>query len=65
MENAREMLMTALEESVGVIPTYLVDEVMSVSRLEVLKGLLRQTFRCREIGEFERMLKQAKQQPAE
>ncbi|MDM8550276.1 transposase [Desulfobacterales bacterium HSG2] len=61
----REMVMVALEESVGAVPGYLVDEVMSVSRLDVLKGLLRQTFRCREIGEFEKMLKQATRQPAE
>ncbi|MDM8550274.1 hypothetical protein QUF72_09360 [Desulfobacterales bacterium HSG2] len=65
LESARDMVMEALHESVGVVPGYLVDEVMSVSRPEVLKGLLRQTFKCREIGEFEKMLKQATRQPAE
>ncbi len=65
LENAREMLMEALQESMGVVPAYLADEVMSVSRPDVLKGLLRQTFRCREIGEFEKMLKLATRQPAE
>ncbi|MDM8550273.1 hypothetical protein QUF72_09355 [Desulfobacterales bacterium HSG2] len=65
LKTAREMVIAALEESVGAVPGYLVDEVMSVSRLDVLKGLLRQAVRCREIGDFERMLKQATRQPAE
>ncbi|MDM8550275.1 transposase [Desulfobacterales bacterium HSG2] len=65
LENAREMLMAVLQESVGAVPGYLADEVMSVSRHDVLKDLVRQAVKCREIEEFEKMLKQATRQPAE
>jgi hypothetical protein len=64
LENAREMVMEALEESVGIVPGYIADGVMSVSRPDVLKGLLRQAVKCKEIGEFEKMLKLATKQAA-
>jgi len=37
---------------------------MSVSRPDILRGLLRQAVRCREIGEFEKMLRLARKQAA-
>ncbi len=65
LEIAREMVMEALQESIGVVPAYLADKIMSVSRPNILKNLLIQAFRCREIGEFERMLELATRQPAD
>jgi hypothetical protein len=35
---------------------------MSLSRPDILKGLLKQAAKCREIEEFEKMLKLAKRQ---
>jgi hypothetical protein len=64
LKNAREMVMEALEESVGIVPGYIADRVMSVSRPDVLKGLLRQAVKCKEISEFEKMLKLATKQAA-
>ncbi|MDM8525113.1 hypothetical protein QUF80_17215, partial [Desulfococcaceae bacterium HSG8] len=49
LENAREMVIEALEESVGIVPAHIADEVMSVSRPDILKGLLRQAVKCKEI----------------
>jgi hypothetical protein len=46
------------------VPTYIADEVMSLSRPDILKRLLRQAVKCREIGEFEKMLKLATKQAA-
>ncbi len=64
METAREMVLEVLGESVGIVPPYIADEVMSVSRPDILRGLLRQAVRCREIGEFEKMLRLARKQAA-
>ncbi len=64
METASEMVLEVLGESVGIVPPYIADEVMSVSRPDILRGLLRQAVRCRDIGEFEKMLRLARKQAA-
>ncbi len=55
----REMVIATLEESFGVVPPYIADEVMSLSRQDTLRALLRQAVKCRDIREFETMLKLA------
>lgn len=59
IETAREMVIASLEESFGVVPAYIADEIMSLSRQDVLRALLKQAFKCREISEFEKMLRLA------
>ncbi|MCP4353310.1 MAG: transposase [Desulfobacterales bacterium] len=63
LEMAREMVLKVLEESLdSIVPAYIADEVMSVSRLDILKGLVKQAVKCKEIDEFEKMLKLANRQ---
>ncbi|MCP4108180.1 MAG: hypothetical protein GY749_21990 [Desulfobacteraceae bacterium] len=59
LENAREMVLKVLKISIGVVPGYITDEVMSVSRLDILKSLLEQAVICKKIEDFEKMLKLA------
>ncbi|HHC24390.1 MAG TPA: hypothetical protein ENK58_03100 [Desulfobacterales bacterium] len=63
-EIAREMVLKFLEESAGIVPGYIADQVMSISRLDILKGLVRQAARCRKIEDFEKMLKLANREAA-
>jgi predicted transposase YdaD len=64
LENAREMLIEVLEESLGIVPEYIADQVMELSRLDTLKRLLKQALKCKEISEFEKMLRLATKQAA-
>jgi hypothetical protein len=64
LETAREMVIEALEASAGMVPAYIADEVMGLSRPDILKRLLRQAVKCREISEFEKMLRLATKQTA-
>ena len=50
------MVLEALEESIGVIPGYIADKINEIARKDVLKGLLRQAVKCKEISNFEQML---------
>lgn len=59
IETAREMVLEALEESLGIVPVDVADGVMSVSRPDMLKGLLRQAVKCKTLEDFERMLELA------
>ncbi|MCP4105002.1 MAG: hypothetical protein GY749_05630 [Desulfobacteraceae bacterium] len=53
------MVLKVLKVSIGVVPGYITDEVMSVSRLDILKSLLEQAVTCKKIEDFEKMLKLA------
>ncbi len=53
------MILNFLEQSVGIVPGYIADEVMSISRLDILERLSNQIYRCKEIEDFEKMLKLA------
>ncbi|MCP4352416.1 MAG: transposase [Desulfobacterales bacterium] len=64
VETTREMLLKVLEVSVGLVPAYIADEVMSISRPDILKSLVGQAVKCREIEDFEKLLKLANRQPA-
>ncbi|MCP4353369.1 MAG: hypothetical protein GY795_48590 [Desulfobacterales bacterium] len=65
LENAREMVLRFLEESVGIVPAYISDEVMSVSRPDILVRLVKQAMICKEIEDFEKMLKLANRMKSE
>ena len=64
IEAAREMVMEALRESVGVVPAYISEQVGAVSVPETLRELLRQAMRSRSLEEFEKMLEVANRQLA-
>ncbi|MCP4106196.1 MAG: hypothetical protein GY749_11765 [Desulfobacteraceae bacterium] len=63
LESTREMVLKFLEESVGVVPAYIYDEVMSVSRPDILVRLVKQAMICKKIEDFEKMLKLANRKP--
>ena len=56
IENAREMLITALEETVGIIPEYIATKINEITQKDTLKGLFKQAIKCKDIGQFEQML---------
>jgi hypothetical protein len=62
LETAREMVIELLGDSVGIVPAYIADEVTAISRPDILKRLVKQAVRCREISEFEKMLRLATRQ---
>jgi hypothetical protein len=63
LKTAREMVLRFLEESVGVVPAYLSDEIMSISRPDILIRLVKKAATCKEIEEFEKMLRLANREP--
>ncbi len=63
LETAREMILRILEESVGLVPAYISDEVMSVSRPDILVRLVKQAMICKGIEDFEKMLRLANRKP--
>ena len=56
IEAAREMVIEALQESLGIVPARIADRVMTVSRTDMLKALLRQAMKCKAPEDFEKML---------
>ena len=56
------MVIEAIEESLGIVPAYIAEQVRSVSMPDILKGLLRQAMRCKNIEDFEKMLELANRQ---
>jgi len=63
LETAREMILRFLEESVGLVPAYISDEVMSISRPDILVRLVKQAMICKGIEDFEKMLRLANRKP--
>ena len=59
IEGYREMVLTVLSESLGVIPAYIREKVMNISHTGVLNDLARQAVKCKEVIEFENMLNRA------
>jgi len=59
IKNSREMVLTVLSESLGVIPANIREKVMNISHTGVLNDLVRQAVRCKEVVEFENMLNRA------
>ena len=57
LEDAREMVLEALEERFGEVPLGLVEQVQSISDRAFLKVLLRRAIRCEGLDTFEGELK--------
>jgi hypothetical protein len=57
------MVLRFLEESVGVVPVYISDEIMSISRPDILTRLVKKAATCKELEEFEKMLRLANREP--
>jgi len=56
-EGVQDMVVDALLERFGTVPTRILEQVTSVRNIQALKGLHRQTIRCRDLPEFEASLK--------
>ena len=48
-EYAREMILEVIEESLGVVPEYIVGRVRSVSQPDTLRRMLRQAMKCKKL----------------
>jgi hypothetical protein len=59
LQTAKEMLVAALEEKLGVVPGRIIDQIRSVDKHEVLSGLHRQAIKCNSLDTFEGKLKVA------
>ena len=64
IEAVRELVTEALEDSLGIVPPDITDQIMTVSRPDILKALLRQAVKCKSLEEFEKMLELATRKPA-
>ena len=58
-EYAREMILEVIEDSLGVVPDYIVGRVRSVSQPDTLRGMLRQAMKCKKLGDFEKIVELA------
>ena len=56
-QTAKEMLVAALEEKLGVVPARIIDQIRSIDQHEVLRGLHRQAIKCNSWDAFEGKLK--------
>lgn len=59
LQTAKEMLVAALEEKIGVVPARIVDQIRSLDKHEVLSGLHRQAIKCNSFDTFEGKLNYA------
>ena len=59
IEEAREMVLEALQERFGVLEGSLVEQVESIRSRELLKGLHRMAIRCADLEEFREALRRA------
>ena len=57
LQTAKEMLVAALEEKLGVVPARIIDQIRSVDKHEILSGLHRQAIKCNSLDAFEGKLK--------
>jgi len=57
LQTAKEMLVVALEEKLGIVPASIIDQIRSVDKHEVLSGLHRQAIKCNSLDAFEGKLK--------
>jgi hypothetical protein len=59
IEEAREMVLEALKEKFGIVPTEMIEQVRVISLREHLKELHRQAIRCSDLESFKEMLSKA------
>jgi hypothetical protein len=56
---SREMLLNALSERFSIVPFRIADRISSIGSAQSVKILFPHVFRCKNIEEFENILKQA------
>jgi hypothetical protein len=65
IEEAREMVLEALREKFGIVPSDMIQQVRTISLREHLKQLHRQAIRCPDLESFKEMLSKALSSPKE
>ncbi|MBF0449259.1 MAG: hypothetical protein HQK75_01005 [Candidatus Magnetomorum sp.] len=55
-QGMREMVIAALNEKIGAIPSYLVDKINTITQTEKLTNLIRQAVKCNDLIWLERQL---------
>ncbi len=58
LEEAREMVIEALEERFGILPPSLISKIKTIQQREILKSLHRAAIRAKTLEEFKALLKQ-------
>jgi len=56
-QGMHQMVLTVLKEKVGVLPSYVIDKINTITQQEVLTDLIRYAVNCENIGHFEEQLK--------
>jgi len=59
IEDAREMLIEALDVRFGIVPTEIIEQIRAISKRDWLKSLLRQAILCSTIDSFKEILSKA------
>jgi hypothetical protein len=59
IEEAREMVLEALKEKFGIVPSDMIQQIRAISLRDHLKQLLRQAIRCSDLESFKEMLSKA------
>jgi hypothetical protein len=57
-QQARELLMVVLSQSVGTVPPSIIDSVNQISRWDVLSNLHNHALHCKDINQFQQSLDQ-------
>jgi hypothetical protein len=57
-QQARELLMAVLSQSVGAVPPSIIDSVNQISRWDVLSNLHNHALYCKDLNQFQQSLKQ-------
>lgn len=56
LEDAREMVIAALEERFGLVPMEIRDRINALTHREILRNLFKQALRCADLDNFKEML---------
>jgi len=59
IEEAREMVLEALKEKFGIVPSNIIEQIRAISLREHLTELLRQAIRCPDLESFKEVLSKA------
>jgi len=58
LEDAKEMVLEALEERFGIVPLRIAETIRKINERAVLRGILRRAIRCSSLQEFEEILRE-------
>jgi hypothetical protein len=58
-EDARKMVVKALQERFGIVPGDIIDQIRAISHHDVLESLFVQAMRCLDMDSFKKMLSKA------